>query len=178
MYNVVSFLRVAVSIPEGHIEQLVIRDGIPQGTTALPLGTRAVQLPVTDIATLINTSGKFVRYELHPFLRKFGQPKRAQTCECDREQGFGRKQALELIGGPLLSRKLAAIGNRLGQLLESEQTPDQMLQHLYWRALSRMPSPAARSKLLQYVRNAKDRRQAWEDVLWTMLNSQEFLYQH
>ena len=50
--------------------------GIPTEKVTLPLGTRAVQLPVTDVVTLINTSSKYVRYELHPFLRTFGQPVR------------------------------------------------------------------------------------------------------
>jgi hypothetical protein len=32
--------------------------------------------------------------------------------------------------------------------------------------------------MLAHVSSSPDRRQAWEDVLWTLLNSQEFIYQH
>jgi len=153
--------------------------GVPEGTVKLPPGTRAVQLPVTDIATLINTSGKYVRYELHPFLRTFGQPKRAQTCECDREQAFGQKQALEMIVGPLLTAKLAESDNRLGGLLADESlTDEQRLRELYLRALSRPPTDQAAESLLKYITESDEKRQAWEDVLWTVLNSQEFVYQH
>jgi hypothetical protein len=152
--------------------------GLPPGTITLPIGTRAVQLPVNDIVTLINKGSKYVRYESHPFLRAFGQPSRTQTCECDREQTFGRKQALELIIGKMMSRRLAQPGNRLSQLMDSKMSDTQILDDLYLQSLSRRPSPKARTALLAHVASSSDRRQAWEDVLWTLLNSQEFIYQH
>jgi hypothetical protein len=152
--------------------------GLPPGTIRLPIGTRAVQLPVNDIVTLINKSSKYVRYESHPFLRAFGQPSRTQTCECDREQTFGRKQALELIIGEMMSRRLARPDNRLGRLLAAGSSDAEILDTLYLRSLSRKPSPGTRTAMLAHVSSSPDRRQAWEDVLWTLLNSQEFIYQH
>ena len=152
--------------------------GIPEGSTTLPVGTRAVQLPVTDTETLINTMGKYVRYEPHPFLRTFGQPSRTQTCECDREQNFGRKQALELIIGQMTSNRLTDKDNRLSQLLANNRSTTEMLNELFLCALSRVPSAATAKSLSQHVATSTDKRQAWEDILWTILNSQEFIYQH
>jgi hypothetical protein len=152
--------------------------GLPPGTIKLPVGTRAVQLPVNDIVTLINTGSKYVRYESHPFLRAFGQPSRTQTCECDREQTFGRKQALELIIGQMLSKRLADPRNRLSRMLADKDPDVEILDTLYLRALSRKPSPRTRTAMLAHVGGSSDKRQAWEDVLWTLLNSQEFIYQH
>jgi len=152
--------------------------GVPKGFIKLPAGTRAVQLPVNDIVTLINQSSKYVRYESHPFLRAFGQPTRTQTCECDREQKFGRKQALELIIGQLISTRLTREDNRLGQMLAEKNSDTEILNALYRRALSRTPSESTAESFLEYVAKSADRRQAWEDVLWTVLNSQEFIYQH
>ena len=152
--------------------------GIPQGSLKLPPGTRAVQLPVNDIVTLINTSSKYVRYESHPFLRAFGQPSRTQTCECDREQHFGRKQALELSIGEMTSSRLALPDNRLGRLLAAERSDEEILRTLYLCALSRSPSKETTASLLKHVADSPDRRQSWEDILWTILNSQEFIYQH
>ena len=40
------------------------------------------------------------------------------------------------------------------------------------------PIPLAAAELLAYVATSADKRQAWEDILWTLLNSQEFIYQH
>ncbi len=152
--------------------------GLPPGTIKLPIGTRAVQLPVNDIVTLINTGSKYVRYESHPFLRAFGQPSRTQTCECDREQTFGRKQALELIIGQMMSKRLVDPTNRLSRMLADKSPDVEILDTLYLRALSRRPSPRTRTAMLAHVGNSPDKRQAWEDVLWTLLNSQEFIYQH
>ena len=152
--------------------------GLPPGTITLPVGTRAVQLPVNDIVTLINQGSKYVRYESHPFLRAFGQPSRTQTCECDREQTFGRKQALELIIGKMMAKRLADPKNRLAQLIASKKTDSEILDTLYLRALSRRPSPKTRTAMLAHVGNSTNKRQGWEDVLWTLLNSQEFIYQH
>ncbi|MCA9113759.1 MAG: DUF1549 domain-containing protein [Planctomycetaceae bacterium] len=152
--------------------------GIPAGTVKFPLGTRAVQLPVNDISTLINTQGKYVRYELHPFLRVFGQPNRTETCECARESTFGRKQALELFVGSLLTRKVAEPDNVLTRLLASGQTDARRLDSLYLAALSRRPEPEAATAFLAHIAGSQNRREAWEDILWTLLNSQEFLYQH
>ena len=153
-------------------------EGIPAGTVKLPAGTRAVQLPVNDVATLINTEGKYVRYELHPFLRVMGQPNRTETCECAREPNFGRKQALELFVGRMITDRLTRTDNRLGQMLRDNKTDVEILGELYSCALSRTPSPSASEAFLAHVANSGDRRQAWEDILWTVLNSQEFIYQH
>jgi hypothetical protein len=152
--------------------------GVPDGSVKLPVGTRAVQLPVTDIVTLINTSGKYVRYELHPFLRTFGQPNRTQTCECDRQQTFGRKQALELIIGRTTSTRLTREDNCLGQMLSKNSSDTEILNELYLRALSRSPSESTAEGIRKYVAKSADKRLAWEDVLWMVLNSQEFIYQH
>lgn len=172
----------AVSTVTGIPEQFEIAkdyiEGIPDGVVSLPAGTRAVQLPVNDVATLINTEGKYVRYELHPFLRVMGQPNRTETCECAREPNFGRKQALELFVGDMITDRLTHAENRLGKLLSDGKPDSEMLNELYACALSRKPSPDAAKRFLAHVTAGPDRRQAWEDVLWTILNSQEFIYQH
>lgn len=152
--------------------------GVPEGFVDLPEDTRAVQLPVNDIVTLINTSSKYVRYESHEFLRAFGQPTRTQTCECDREQHFGRKQALELIIGDAISKRLTSEKNRLSTMLAGNTPDRKILNAFYLHALSRLPAESTAGKMLAHVASARDRRQAWEDVLWVILNSQEFIYQH
>ncbi len=152
--------------------------GVPDGVVKFPVGTRAVQLPVTDLVTLINSSSKYVRYEMHPFLRTFGTPARRQTCECDRSPGFSRKQALELTVGDLVEAKVASSSGRLSGMLADWASDREILDVLYKRALARKPTADAAEKFLAYVRNNPDRQQAWEDILWTILNSKEFIYQH
>ena len=115
---------------------------------------------------------------MHPFLRTFGTPARRQTCECDRSPGFSRKQALELTVGDLVEAKVSSPSGRLAKMLSNWDSDQQILNALYQQALARNPSKAAADKFLSYVQQQPDRQRAWEDVLWTVLNSKEFIYQH
>ncbi|MBL9084626.1 MAG: hypothetical protein JNK76_22675, partial [Planctomycetales bacterium] len=49
------------------------------------------------------------------------------------------------------------------------------LDALYWNALSRRPSKEERAAMVEHIESAKDRRAAWQDVAWALLNSKEFL---
>lgn len=112
----------------------------------------------------------------HPFLSTFGQPPRELPCECERPTEPNLAQALQLVSGSTLHRKITAPDNRLGRLLQARATDEEILNELYLAALSRPPSDADRQTVLNMVRQQTDRRSAWEDVLWSLLNSSEFLY--
>ena len=68
--------------------------------------------------------------------------------------------------------------SRIVELLVQKANAAEFWPELYQRALSRSPSPTAAGELLAHVSESTDKRQAWEDILWTLLNSQEFIYQH
>jgi hypothetical protein len=53
-----------------------------------------------------------------------------------------------------------------------------MLNDLYLAALSRPPSEVELQVSLQHVAKAADKRKAWEDVQWALINSKEFLFRH
>ena len=55
---------------------------------------------------------------------------------------------------------------------------DEMLTELYYAALSRPPFPEEREKALAHVSARPDKRKAWEDVLWALINTREFLFRH
>jgi hypothetical protein len=130
----------------------------------MPAGTRAVQLPDGDAN--------------HPFLKTFGQPARELACECERENDSNLAQALQLINGPTVNEKLRNANNRIGKLLASKATDADILSDLYLSTLSRPPTDADAKVALGHITKAKDRRKAWEDVHWALLNSKEFLFRH
>jgi hypothetical protein len=78
--------------------------GTPEVYPGRPAGTRAVQLPGPE--------GE------NPFLKTFGQPARETSCACERSQEPRLSQALELIGGDLIQRKLRNHRSRLGRHLD------------------------------------------------------------
>jgi hypothetical protein len=90
-------------------------------------------------------------------------------------------QALHLSNGDTLNGKLAAPDNRLAKWLASGMPDDQILQEVYLTCLARQPSPAEQAGLLAELQKAttpEERRTTLEDVLWAILSSREFLFNH
>jgi len=137
---------------------------MPEKFANVPLGTRAVQLPDGEMN--------------HPFLKTFGQPGRELACECEREQDSNLAQALQLINGPTVNEKLRNPNNHIGKLLGKKTNEAVMLNDLYMAALSRLPNDAESKLSLAHVAKGADKRKAWEDVQWALINSKEFLFRH
>lgn len=53
-----------------------------------------------------------------------------------------------------------------------------IVDELFLSALSRYPSAQEQASALETMANTADRREACEDILWALLNSKEFLYNH
>ena len=84
-------------------------------------------------------------------------------------------EAFQLISGELLNQMLGESDNRLGRLLKEGKSNRAILEEFYLAALSRLPAPAEARELLAQVEARADRRAAWEDVVWGLLNSKSFL---
>ncbi len=149
---------------------------VPEKYPGFSAGTRAVQLPDGEVFQL---TGANVPYnDRHPFMKLFGQPARQLACECERETTTSLSQALEMLNGPTLAEKVRQPNNRLGRLLARKSSDEDILAELYLATLGRLPSEAASRSLLEHVRSSANRREAWEDVLWGLLRSKEFIFRH
>jgi hypothetical protein len=96
------------------------------------------------------------------------------------------QHALYLISGEHLERKVRD-GQRIKRLLQAGLSDDAIMDELWLAALSRFPTDEERQKVRAYLadrlKDAKDnantlREQAWQDVLWALLNTKEFLFNH
>ena len=108
------------------------------------------------------------------FFRVFGRPQRVSVCECERGSEPSIAQALHLMNSPETVRKIRHRHGRAARLAASSMKPQQIIDQLYLATLSRYPSPAERSLMLAAYEASENRRQATEDVLWTLLNSRQF----
>lgn len=136
----------------------------PEVFKGYPAGTRAVQLPDGEAN--------------HPFLKAFGQPARELACECEREGESNLAQALQLINGGTVNDRLRDPANRIGKLLAAKTADPDILKNLFLVTLSRLPNDDESKAMLGHVAAAMDKRKAWEDVHWALINSKEFLFRH
>ena len=85
-------------------------------------------------------------------------------------------QALAMMNSPIINRALEARRPwGLGELLR-KYNDEGVVRELYIRALGREPSRAEIIDNLKYVRDAGSRREGFEDILWALVNSTEFIY--
>lgn len=117
------------------------------------------------------------------FFRIFGRPVRATVCECERSNEPSIAQALHLLNSPEIHEKIVHRHGTARQLADSQLTPDELIETLYLTVLARRPS-ASEQQIARLAfdsdqpLSAEQRREAIEDVMWTLLNSKEFLYIH
>ncbi|MBL8817785.1 MAG: DUF1553 domain-containing protein [Planctomyces sp.] len=144
----------------------------------LPQGTRAIALPDNSYN---NAS---------PFLRVFGRPQNESVCECERTQSSSLAQSLHLMNAGDVKAKLAVANGRAEQYAKSELPIEDRVRDLYLITFSRQPSESelqtAVSYLSEPVLNAdgnpvdpqQSLRENFQDLIWALVNTKEFLFNH
>ncbi|MCB1279675.1 DUF1549 and DUF1553 domain-containing protein, partial [Prosthecobacter sp.] len=144
----------------------------------LPPGTRAVSLPDNSYN------------RASPFLKVFGRPEGASVCECERVQSASLAQSLHLMNASDVKAKLTASGGRAEMLTKAEMPEPKRIRELYLAAYSREPTAdevkIAETHLLKPrtdsagkpLDSQRAKRNGYEDLLWALLNTKEFLYNH
>ncbi|MCC2672232.1 MAG: Bacterial Ig-like domain (group 2) [Armatimonadetes bacterium] len=112
------------------------------------------------------------------FLDTFGKPRREAVCECERSYDGNIGQALALINGDEVNDKIAAPQGRVQRLIRSTTTEAQLAEELYLAALSRRPTPEELNDATSLLRSSKTKAEGAEDLMWSLLNSREFLFNH
>ncbi len=162
----------------------VLLDGIDTVTGAktdfadLPPGTRAVSLPDNSYN------------RASPFLKVFGRPEGASVCECERVQSASLAQSLHLMNAADVKAKLTASNGRADQLSKADVPEPKRIRELYLAAFSREPTADEVRISETYVAKPRTdatgkpldsqraKRNGYEDLLWAILNTKEFLYNH
>jgi uncharacterized protein YjdB len=130
--------------------------GVPEKFRGFPEGTRAMQVYSS-------------RPGVHYMLSAFGRPNRDTICE--REATPDIVQTLHLISGETINSRLAKWQP------DSALNDDEQLNAIYLSALSRYPTEQECEQISKRLAE-HDRRAVFQDVLWAILNSKEFLYNH
>jgi hypothetical protein len=138
--------------------------GTKEKYPGLPPGTRAMQLPDSEVRSF--------------FLDVFGRPARKISCECERSGQPNIAQALHLLNGDFLNRKIASSSGRIETLFKTQTPLPAVVEELYLAAISRPPRPKELEKALAWLKTAPSSKDGAQDLLWVLLNSREFLFNH
>ncbi|MCA9082158.1 MAG: DUF1553 domain-containing protein, partial [Planctomycetaceae bacterium] len=137
-------------------------------------GTRAVQL-----VGVRNGEFRYARPEMgDDFLKLFGKPNRLQSCECERSNETTLAQTFEMVGGEVVTRLVSGDDNIVATALNSDQSATDFVTSLYWSALCRAPREGELQSLCAHIDQSQERRGGLEDVVWAVLNSNEFLLRY
>lgn len=143
----------------------------------LPLGTKAIALPDNSY----NKSS--------PFLRVFGRPESLSVCECERVQSASLAQSLHLINAGDIKSKLSVAGGT-AQKLAAQKTPvKDRVSELYFAAFSRPPTETELQISVEFLTGQQSEKvdsetlpeitqQQFEDLIWALINTKEFLFNH
>jgi hypothetical protein len=112
------------------------------------------------------------------FLDTFDRPQRVSVCECERSAAATLGQVLLLANSDEVENKIADGKGRAKQLIDTNRTPAEIVEEIYLTAYSRSPRPDERTSSISYIELAQDRNKAVQDLLWAILNSREFMYNH
>ncbi len=167
-----------------HLTAEVLLDSIDRITGAstdfpdVPAGTRAVSLPDNSY----NRSSYF--------LSVFGRPAGASVCECERVESSSLSQSLHLMNSDEVKKKLSVAQGRADTLSKNDKPVNENLKTLYLAIFSREPTPEELQIAESYL--AKPRlddkgnahnpqqalRQGYEDLIWALINTKEFRFNH
>jgi hypothetical protein len=86
-------------------------------------------------------------------------------------------QALSLMNSPLIAGALRGTGNTmLARKLAGIKDDSALTQELFLRVLGREASQSELTTCLQFAKQTNNRTEAFEDILWSLVNSAEFLH--
>ncbi|MCE5327756.1 MAG: DUF1553 domain-containing protein [Planctomycetaceae bacterium] len=134
---------------------------IPEPFTFIPADQRAIALPDGSITST--------------FLDMFGRPARDTGLDSERNNRMTPAQRLHLLNSTHVGQKIQRSLARL-DVQGLRDRPRETMDHIYLTILSRYPT---RDELIAAGQYLRDRRaEGVADLVWAMINSDEFLYRH
>ena len=137
--------------------------GTKTSFSGLPSGTRAVQIPDSGANSY--------------FLTVFGRPEASSACECERTGDASLAQSLHLLNSKDIQNKLTS-GRAAKLARDKSRSDEEKINELYMIALSRMPDSNERELALAHLKKQKKIQEGFEDLVWVLMNTKEFLFNH
>ena len=138
--------------------------GSPDAFAGYPLGTRAVQIPEPVTGSAV--------------VKLFGRPDRTTACACERSGDVNLAQLLYLQNNVDLGGKLHAGGGWLDRQIAATRDDMLIVDGIVRRAYSRPATAAEKNLVGKLLADGNDRRQTLTDLMWAVVNSKDFAFNH
>ena len=111
------------------------------------------------------------------FLDVFGRPQRISACECERVSEANLAQALHLLNSDEIQGKLARGGARAEAMAKDPRPDVEKVDELFLWAFAHKPNDSQRALALEHIaKHAANKKVAYENILWALLNTKEFVF--
>ena len=111
------------------------------------------------------------------FLDVFGRPQRLSACECERVADANLAQVLHLLNSEEVQQKLSRAGARADQMAKDPRPDEEKIEELFLWALGTKPTPAKMNAALKIIAaNDKNKKLAYEDIIWALINTKSFTF--
>jgi len=111
------------------------------------------------------------------FLDVFGRPQRISACECERVSEANLAQALHLLNSDEVQGKLSRAGARAEQMVKDPRPDAEKVDELFLWAFAHKPTSQQREIALAHIaKHAQNKKIAYENILWALINTKEFVF--
>lgn len=149
---------------DGISQVLDVPTTFPGGPGTFPAGTRAIDLPDENVTST--------------FLDVFGRPARTTACECERSDEPALSQALELVNSSEIQRKLSHQNGYVARLIGNSNSHESNTNDIFLRVFARLPDSSEKETALAFLNSETDRGEAYRSLVWSLLATNEFLFNH
>ncbi len=153
------------------LDSVVSVTGVTRRFSGFPEGTRAIEYYPRESG---GTEGPQFG---DSFFATFGRSSRGTVCACETKKEPTLSQTLHMAVGDSVRDRLAA-GGMLKELIDTRSTPEDVIEELYIRTLSRQPTSDEMTSMRALVGDAVKDPAVYEDIFWSLLNSTEFAFNH
>ena len=111
------------------------------------------------------------------FLDVFGRPQRISACECERVSEANLAQALHLLNSDEIQNKLARPNGRADAIAKDPRPDTEKIDDIFLWAFSRKPTPQQKESALGHLtKHTMNKKLAYENIIWALLNTKEFMF--
>jgi hypothetical protein len=111
------------------------------------------------------------------FLDVFGRPQRISACECERVSEANLAQALHLLNSEEIQGKVSRAGGRADAMVKDARTDAEKVEELFLWTVGHKPSEKQLKLALDHLdANAKNKKAGYENILWALINTKEFVF--